>query len=333
MHAKFAEMDESDINKERLALALEAAGLDLWENNLVTGEVTRKVTKIFAELGYSTHEAVAYVDAIFKIVHPDDVPVIKAAVEEHVAGRIAQYRCEFRIRAKDGRWVWFANYGKIMDRDAASSGQHFIGVTFNIDDRKRRESELATANRKLIRQNAELEKMNQMLQSLSTTDPLTGIANRRRIMEVGVSEVQRALRLGHPLSLLVVDIDLFKQVNDTWGHPVGDRVICAVADACARNVRRDVDIVGRIGGEEFALILPEADEAQAQGLAERLRASVAALPIAANNSVVLSVTISIGVAALSSPSGSSFQDLLILADRALYGAKDSGRNCVRLLPA
>jgi diguanylate cyclase (GGDEF)-like protein/PAS domain S-box-containing protein len=325
-------MHESDTNKERLELALEAAGLDLWENNLVTGEVTRKVTKIFAELGYSEDEAVSYVDAIFKIVHPDDVPNIKAAVHDHVTGRSAQYRCEFRIRAKDGRWVWFANYGKIMDRDQAESGQRFIGVTFNIDDRKRRESELAAANRKLTRQNELLEKMNLMLQSLSTTDPLTGIANRRRIMDMGVSEAQRAVRLGHPLSLLVVDIDLFKQVNDTWGHPIGDRVICAVADACVRSVRRDVDIVGRIGGEEFALILPETSENQAYQLAERLCASVAALPIAACDNLVLSVTVSIGVATLSS-SCTSFRDLLIRADRALYGAKDSGRNCVYLLPA
>lgn len=325
-------MDESDINRDRLELALEAAGLDLWENNLVTGEVTRKVTKIFNELGYSPHEAVAYVDAIFKIVHPDDIPVIKRAVNDHMTGRSEQYRCEFRIRAKDGRWVWFANYGKIMDRDQAESGQRFIGVTFNIDDRKRRESELAAANRKLLRQNALLEKMNLMLQSLATTDPLTGIANRRQIMEVGVREAQRAVRLGHPLSLLVVDIDLFKQVNDTWGHPTGDRVICAVADACVRCVRRDVDIVGRIGGEEFALILPETGSAIARQLAERLCASVGALPIAASDSHVLSVTASIGIASLS-PNCSSFRDLLILADRALYGAKDAGRNCVHQLLA
>lgn len=323
-------MDESDINRDRLELALEAAGLDLWENNLVTGEITRKVTKIFNELGYSPHEAAAYLDAIFKIVHPDDIPVIKRAVNDHVAGRTEQYRCEFRIRAKDGRWVWFANYGKIMDRDQAESGQRFIGVTFNIDDRKRRESELAAANRKLLRQNALLEKMNLMLQSLATTDPLTGIANRRHIMEVGVREVQRAARLGHPLSLLVVDIDLFKQVNDTWGHPTGDRVICAVADACVRCVRRDVDIVGRIGGEEFALILPATCSDVARQLAERLCASVGALLIAASDSQVLSVTASIGIASLSS-NCTSFRDLLILADRALYGAKDAGRNCVHQL--
>lgn len=325
-------MDDFDVNKERLELALEAAGLDLWENNLVTGEVTRKVSKIFAELGYGEHESGTYMDELFKLIHPDDIPVIRSSVESHVTGDSAQYRCEFRIRAKDGRWVWFANYGKIMDRHLETSGQRFIGVTFNIDDRKRREAELSAANRKLVRQNALLEKMNLMLQSLATTDPLTGIANRRQIMEVGVSEVQRALRLAHPLSLLVADIDLFKQVNDTWGHPTGDRVICAVADACLRSVRSDVDIVGRIGGEEFALILPETDGTNAQSLAERLRATVAALPISATENAVLSVTLSIGVATLS-PTCTSFRDLLIQADRALYGAKDSGRNCVHLLPA
>lgn len=132
-------MDERDTNKERLELALEAAGLDLWENDLVSGEVTRKATKIFAELGYSAEEALSYVDNLFAIVHPDDVPWVKAAIADHAKGVTAQYRCEFRIRAKSGEWVWYANYGKIMDRQGTRPGRRFIGVTFNIDDRKRSE--------------------------------------------------------------------------------------------------------------------------------------------------------------------------------------------------
>lgn len=156
-------MSEQDINKERLELALEAAGLDLWENDLVTGDVTYKASKTFAELGYSEEEALSYIDDLFAIVHPDDVSVIKVAIDAHLTGVTAQYRCEFRLRAKYGAWVWYANYGKIMDRDDDTRGRRFIGVTFNIDDRKRKEDELELINRKLAAQNALLENMNVLL--------------------------------------------------------------------------------------------------------------------------------------------------------------------------
>lgn len=321
-------MSKIDINKERLELALEAAGLDLWENDLVAGDITRKATKIFAELGYNEEETACYVDDMFTIIHPDDIPEIKTAINDHLTGVTEQYRCEFRIRAKPGEWIWYANYGKIMDRSNHHRGQRFIGVTFNINDRKCKEDELARINRKLAEQNALLEQMNVMLQSLATSDSLTGLANRRKLMEVGASEVQRAIRLDHPLSLLIVDIDLFKQVNDAWGHINGDTVICAVADACTQCVRSNVDIVGRIGGEEFAIILPQAGYAIANGLAERLRQAVAALQIPIDDTAILSCTISIGIATLTS-SCTSFRHLLINADKALYRAKEDGRNCVR----
>ena len=156
-------MGEPDLNKERLELALEAAGLDLWENDLVTGEVPRKATKTFAELGYSEQETASFIDDLFQIIHPDDVPVVKAAVNNHLTGVTAQYRCEFRIRARNGAWVWYANYGKITDRDGNNPGHRFIGVTFNIDDRKRKEEELELINRKLTEQNALLRRSEESL--------------------------------------------------------------------------------------------------------------------------------------------------------------------------
>ena len=135
-------MSTQDFNADRLELALEAAGLDLWENNLVTGEVARSAAKTFLELGYGKEEATSYLHDYFKIIHPEDIPVVKSAIDDHLNGTKAQYRCEFRIRAKNGTWVWHANYGKIMDQGGAHPGERFIGVTFNIDDRKRKEDEL-----------------------------------------------------------------------------------------------------------------------------------------------------------------------------------------------
>jgi diguanylate cyclase (GGDEF)-like protein/PAS domain S-box-containing protein len=129
-------------DRERLELALEAAGMDLWENDLLTGTITRKATRIFAELGYSAEEAACHVDDLFKIIHPEDVTQVKTAIADHLAGITQQYRSEFRVRSKSGQWVWYANYGKIVDRN--DMGRRFIGVTFNIDERKRSEDRFRT---------------------------------------------------------------------------------------------------------------------------------------------------------------------------------------------
>ncbi|MES2321968.1 MAG: EAL domain-containing protein [Pseudomonadota bacterium] len=142
------------IDKNRLALAMEAAGLDLWENDLVTGMVTRKATRIFAELGYSDDAAASYIDDLFLLVHPDDAARVKSALAAHLAGETPSYRCEFRVRASDGSWVWYANYGKIMGDGSAERGDRLIGVTFNIDDRMRNEERLLaseTRYRELLR--------------------------------------------------------------------------------------------------------------------------------------------------------------------------------------
>ena len=157
-------MNEYDINKERLELALEAAGLDLWENDLVTGEVTRKAMKVLTELGYDDQEASSHVDEIYRIVHPEDVPVLQAAVADHLCGVTPQYRCEFRLRSKNGEWVWYANYGRIMESGGAERGKRLIGVTFNINDRKCKEDKIEQINRQLVEQNALLENLNATLQ-------------------------------------------------------------------------------------------------------------------------------------------------------------------------
>lgn len=156
-------MTEEELNKDRLTLALEAAGLDLWENDLVSGEVTRKASKTFAELGYSEEEALSCIDDQFAFVHPEDVPLVKAAINEHLTGVTPEYRCEFRLKAKDGSWVWYANYGKIMQSSNDKHGRRFIGVTFNINKRKSQEDELRIINRKLAEQNEMLERLNNTL--------------------------------------------------------------------------------------------------------------------------------------------------------------------------
>lgn len=167
------------------------------------------------------------------------------------------------------------------------------------------------------------------LHTLATTDALTGIANRRHLFERGEQEVARAVRYGQPLAVLMIDIDLFKKINDRWGHPIGDRVIRNVADLL-RSTLRVVDTYGRLGGEEFTAILPETDNTGATALAERLRLAVEAVEaVVADDGQIIRYTVSIGVSILGT-NDKTFEGLLQRADDALYQAKALGRNRVAI---
>jgi len=167
------------------------------------------------------------------------------------------------------------------------------------------------------------------LQELSQTDPLTGLHNRRGLVELGRRELERARRFGHALSLLMFDLDRFKGINDMYGHGVGDDVLVAIADRCHRNLR-EVDILTRYGGEEFVALLPETDLASAHEVANRLRQEVEGQPFETEAGSLV-VTISVGIAAWR-PAINDLDELLEQADAALYEAKASGRNRVRAAP-
>jgi diguanylate cyclase (GGDEF)-like protein len=158
---------------------------------------------------------------------------------------------------------------------------------------------------------------------LARTDSLTGIANRHHLFEVGAQELSRARRFGHRLSALMLDIDHFKAVNDMYGHASGDEVLRGVARACL-DVTRDIDIVARYGGEEFVILLPETDMAGAYLVGERLREHVEQTVTETERGAV-GVTISVGIAILE-PESNELASLLSLADKALYEAKQAGRN-------
>jgi diguanylate cyclase (GGDEF)-like protein len=163
------------------------------------------------------------------------------------------------------------------------------------------------------------------LQIMATTDSLTRLANRRHLFRRGAEEVRRVERYGGTLSTLLLDIDSFKKINDTHGHDVGDTVLRTLSDAVRASLR-DIDIVGRIGGEEFAILLPNTLKEEARGLAERLAENIRRLSFSASGTT-FGITASIGLAAYDTDMG-SFDALLKTADIALYGAKRSGRDCV-----
>jgi diguanylate cyclase (GGDEF)-like protein len=177
--------------------------------------------------------------------------------------------------------------------------------------------------------------MHNQLLAKSRMDTKTGLLNAAAWESEAAAEISRAMRTRSPLSVALIDIDHFKAVNDTYGHLVGDKVLRALSDAF-REQLRDYDLAGRFGGEEFVVLLPQTDEADALSIAERLRAHVAGMSVPADEGAgpgtFVSLTISVGVAALGA-AGSEVTELLAAADAALYYAKQTGRNRIHVAPA
>jgi diguanylate cyclase (GGDEF)-like protein len=165
-------------------------------------------------------------------------------------------------------------------------------------------------------------------QQLAVTDELTGLFNRRQVLSLAKNEYERSRRYQRSLSAIMIDIDQFKHINDSYGHPVGDRILRALAACCRANLR-SVDLVGRYGGEEFLVLMPETDVVKAVEAAERIRRQVEAMRLPTSKGAV-SVTISLGVATLGVTSSMSLEQLIINADDALYAAKAAGRNRVQM---
>lgn len=180
--------------------------------------------------------------------------------------------------------------------------------------------------RKVSERTHELAAANQKLEALSTSDGLTGIANRRRFDAIYANEWMRALRVRQPLAVLMLDVDLFKNFNDYYGHQAGDECLRSIANVLRVGCRRSSDLAARYGGEEFVIVAANTDAANALQLAEELRQSVEQLGIDHARSPHGRVTVSLGVAVMVPDEGQAPELLIHLADDALYSAKDQGRN-------
>jgi diguanylate cyclase (GGDEF)-like protein len=191
---------------------------------------------------------------------------------------------------------------------------------------------LVEKNRELDKANKELARKREELLALSRTDPLTSLYNRRYFEERLQEEFARARRYRAPLSLAMLDVDFFKRINDTYGHPFGDEVLRAVAQVTRARLR-EVDLLARYGGEELIALLPETSPVDALRACERVREAIEALQLDYSGpdggKQVVRCTASLGLASLPSPSLQTPEDLLRAADECLYAAKGAGRNRVR----
>ena len=246
-------------------------------------------------LGYGAHEIVGLPAAAF---YPDmrERDALVAAVRER--GFVHDF--PGRMRRKDGVIIDISISTRAL-RDEQGNYAGVEGIWRDISERKQ---------------------MERRLEYLASFDSLTGVLNRRTVL----GHLERLLSRSAPLSVLLMDLDHFKQVNDGYGHAAGDHVLCQFTALIATE-RRGRDYFGRLGGEEFLLVLDDADLAEAEQIAERLRARVAATTIAIQERRVVPLTVSIGLAQ-ARPQDQRTSDLLERADRALYRAKHQGRNRV-----
>ncbi|TFV90958.1 GGDEF domain-containing protein [Oxalobacteraceae bacterium OM1] len=207
----------------------------------------------------------------------------------------------------------------ISDRYQSASRETTMTLRERYDKQLRQLDKMARIS---DRYQSMMRDLNEALKDASTRDPLTGIGNRRMLMERLKAETARAERMDRPLSIAMADVDRFKAVNDTFGHETGDRALMEVARVILASVR-DYDLCGRWGGEEFLVIMPEVAAAEGSVAAERVRSAIEALQVRAGDDAV-KLTASFGVA--ERQPGETLSDFINRADNALFAAKRAGRN-------
>jgi diguanylate cyclase (GGDEF)-like protein len=221
-----------------------------------------------------------------------------------------------------------------VDRAFASGATDYITKPINLSILRQRVRNLVRQSHLIKSQLNELQQANQNLQLLANLDSLTKLSNRRGFDDYIQKEWDRMRRIKAPLSLIMCDVDFFKNYNDRYLHPNGDKCLIKVAMAMRNTVRRSGDLVARYGGEEFAVILPNTDALGAVSVAENIRSAIKTLQITHEaSSVCPYVTISVGVSTIIPTEENDFQALIHAADRALYQAKSQGRDRVTMIVA
>ncbi|RZL04361.1 MAG: diguanylate cyclase [Rubrivivax sp.] len=297
---------QSALSEERLSLALEGSHLALFDWDLATNEVYHS-PHWSRMLGGPTEESTIRLSNLSQLVHPEDLPIVLAKVADVVKGRTLFYNAEHRVRTSDGQWLWILSRGRVVDRDPRGRALRLSGTNADISEQKALEAQL---------------------QRMAELDALTGLPNRSLFNDRLQGALTRGRRESAPMALLLLDIDYFKQINDSLGHDAGDAVLQEFARRLLESVRL-TDTVARLGGDEFTIILEKLHSpSEAEMIAGKI---VAAMSEAFSmGDQALRVTTSVGVAYLAHPTGDEAARLIKLADLALYRAKAAGRNTYQL---
>jgi diguanylate cyclase (GGDEF)-like protein/PAS domain S-box-containing protein len=311
----------------------------VWDWNANTCEVKRS-PGWYKMLGYEVNALDETTLTWENLIHPEDYPNVMAIFDRYIAGQSDRYEAEYRCKKSDDNYLWVFDRGRIVERNKDGSIARMIGAHTNIHEHKLAEIALQKQNKMLIEDNfnlenivkqrtKELEKINHWLEGQvkkstddANTDLLTSLYNRRKFESELAKEISRSKRYLSSMSILLIDVDHFKSINDTYGHKQGDKTLQSLAKIISTYTRKP-DIAARWGGEEFVVILPETSLSQALIIAEKQRAAIESMSFDDQ----ISLTCSIGVTEII-PSD-DLDTLMLRVDKALYDAKKAGRNCVK----
>lgn len=235
----------------------------------------------------------------------------------------SEKNCDLEHQLKD-RELEIVYYKRIAEETGKNSIRQLTELSQMIYERNRIMAERELLLKKERQLTADLNSMNESLRILATMDSLTGVFNRRTILESLEKELHRSHRYGKVFSMIIMDIDFFKIVNDTYGHQTGDKVLRSVCDNIRANIRVN-DVIGRYGGEEFLIIMPETDTDHAAIAAEKLRSAVESMSVS-QESLQIKVTASFGVSSYRQSDDTKM--IIARVDKALYESKKNGRNRV-----
>ncbi|HMX10357.1 MAG TPA: diguanylate cyclase [Burkholderiaceae bacterium] len=287
--------------EQQLWFALNEASDGLWDWDLGDDSVFFS-PQLQRMLGYGPGEMPPVLSTWRSNLHPEDAPRVLRMLRDHLDGRRVRYEAEYRLRNRNGHYIWVHDHGRVSDRDGAGEPIRMVGMLQDITDRK---------------------VVQLSLESLAASDGLTGLPNRRHGEGFLAQQLEVCSRQGGSLGLCLLDLDHFKRINDLHGHLKGDEVLQWVAHTLGQVLRRS-DLAFRWGGEEFVVVCPEADLAQTWQIGERIREALAAQPWE-RQLQVQAVTASVGLAVYPAH-GHDALSLFAGADAALYRAKMTGRN-------
>lgn len=291
-------------SEERWKFAIDGSGDALFDWDIGSGSIFLS-PRWYDMFGYPQNAFADVLGEWRRRIHAEDIEAVMECLQRCIDGNIDNYIAEYRLRCRDGSWKWTLARGLVVSRNTDGTASRMIGTQSDISERKRMENEL---------------------RELATTDVLTGLANRRRFIE-RISEEHARLQRDEGLraAVLMLDLDYFKKVNDRFGHAVGDAMLVHFTGILRGQLRR-FDTAGRLGGEEFAVLLPGASIAAARSFASRLRRAVENAPLGYNGQNI-GMTVSIGLSSID-PGDPGSDTSLLRADAALYEAKSAGRNRV-----